>query len=429
MDGHRDGNPACYATMIRILGTPGKVIGDSLDVRTSVTEVADNVLFTARRAPRARCRYPGNMRLPHHLTGRVEPRRPHRMLVVIPIALIVLIVVADVAAGPNIHLGPLLVAAPAITAAFGSPLLTALVGVLAVVAQVFIGVVHGGVTTTSHEAQIFALVVVTLFVVGLRLMYDRRERVLDQTRSVADAAQRVLLRPLPSRIGPLRLAAVYVAAEAEARIGGDLYAAVRAVGGTRIMIGDVRGKGLMAISDAGLLLGAYRAAAHRNPPLPRLVAHLHNTVYWDVEEPFDDTSAGEGFVTAAILEIPDDEEVVDLINCGHPPPLLMHEGTVEELAVLDPGLPLGVGRSLTEDDYTPERFPYATGDLLLLYTDGVVETRDAQGTFYPLAERVAAWRETDPQRLVERLHDDLLDHAGGALHDDVALVAVERCRR
>ncbi len=219
---------------------------------------------------------------------------------------------------------------------------------------------------------------------------------------------------------------MYVAAEAEAHIGGDLYAAARTRGGTRFMIGDVRGKGLTAVADAGLLLGAYRAAAHRNPPLPRLVAHLHNTVYWDIEDPAGSLDGGEGFVTAAVLEVPDDREVLELVNCGHPPPLVLHDGTVTELSVREIALPLGIGGDLSEDDFTAETFPYEEGDLLLLYTDGVIETRNADGTFYPLLERFAAWRETDPQRLVQRLHDDLLDHAGGALQDDVALVAIQR---
>ncbi|WP_313904694.1 SpoIIE family protein phosphatase [Streptomyces sp. SLBN-118] len=87
-----------------------------------------------------------------------------------------------------------------------------------------------------------------------------------------------MLRPLPQRIGPLRIASVYLAAEAEAQIGGDLYAAARTAQGTRLIIGDVRGKGLEAIGDAALRLGAFRAAAHRQADLPALVAYLEGTV-------------------------------------------------------------------------------------------------------------------------------------------------------
>ncbi|GAA2719063.1 MULTISPECIES: PP2C family protein-serine/threonine phosphatase [Streptomyces] len=364
------------------------------------------------------------MRLPHHLPALPEPPRPHRALLAVPLAFIVVITAADLLTGPDIHLGPLLAVAPAVAATLGGPRLTALVGALAVVAQIVIAAVFGTLTSANHEAQVGALLVVSLSVVGLSWMHERRGRLLDETRSVADVAQRVLLRPLPARMGPLRLAAVYVAAAAQARIGGDLYAAVRTTGGTRVMIGDVRGKGLTAVGDAALLLGAYRAAAHRNPPLPRLVAHLHNTVYW---EPSGEQNGGEGFVTAVVVEIPDSPEELRMINCGHPPPLRIHRGEVSELAVREPALPLGLGASLTEDDFTTETFPCERGDVVLLYTDGVIETRSPDGAFYPLLERVAAWGEGDPQRLVRRIHEDLLVHSGGALRDDVAMVAFERC--
>ncbi|MEU8579551.1 PP2C family protein-serine/threonine phosphatase [Streptomyces abikoensis] len=372
------------------------------------------------------------MRLQHRPPDLDESWRPSRALIAVPLGLIGLIVTVDLLTAPNIHLGPLLVVAPTITAVFAGPRLTALIGALAVVAQIVIGLFHGGLWTSNHQAQIIALVVITVFVVAFRSVHEGHQRELSQVRWVADVAQKVLLRPLPARLGPLRIASVYVAAEAGARIGGDLYAAVRTPRGARVMIGDVRGKGLTAVGDAALLLGAYRAAAHRDPPLPRLVAHLQNALCSETEgseepgQPTGDTSAGERFVTAAVLDIPDDEQVLRLINCGHPPPILLRDGEPTELAVRDPALPLGVSGSVTEDDYEAETFPYRDGDLLLLYTDGVVETRDADGVFYPLADRLRAWRETDPERLAQRLHGDLVVHAGGSLSDDVALVAIAR---
>ncbi|MGI5341673.1 PP2C family protein-serine/threonine phosphatase [Streptomyces sp. CA-181903] len=366
------------------------------------------------------------MRRSHGPSGAGPARHRRHTLLAVPLGLIAVIVVMDLLSGPDVHLGPLLVVAPAITAAFAGPLVTGAVGALAVAAQVVIGIFHGGLTTFNHEAQIIGLLLISAVVVVFRYAHERHERELAQVRLVADVAQSVLLRPLPARSGPLRMAAVYGAAAAEAKIGGDLYAAVRSREGTRVLIGDVRGKGLDAVGDAALLLGAFRAVAHRDPPLPRLVAHLQNTVYWDTVEPADGGTASETFVTAAILEIPDAEPVVRVISCGHPPPLLLRGGRAVPLTVRDPALPLGLGGDVSEDDYAAESFGYGPGDVLLLYTDGAVEARDAEGRFYPLAERVAAWREGDPRRLVDRVHADLLVHAGGALDDDVALIAVAR---
>ncbi|MGW8976049.1 PP2C family protein-serine/threonine phosphatase [Streptomyces platensis] len=215
---------------------------------------------------------------PRQLRGR---RELSRVLVLIPVGIIVAVCTIDVLAPPDIHLGPLLVAAPAITAAFAGPRLTAAIGVLAVAAQVFIGIARHVLFTENLEAQIASLVVVSALVVLFTVVRDRNERRLTRSRSVAGVAQQVLLRPLPARSGLLEIASLYLAAEEEAEMGGDLFAAARTTTSTRLIIGDVRGKGLPAYSHAALLLGAFRAAAHREATLPRLAIHLDGAVRWD----------------------------------------------------------------------------------------------------------------------------------------------------
>jgi serine phosphatase RsbU (regulator of sigma subunit) len=373
-----------------------------------------------------------------------QARRSGGALVLLPLALIAVITVADVLAPPDIHLGPLLVVAPAITASFAGPRLTALVGVLAVAALTVIGVMRDGLTTSNHEVQIAALIVVSALVVGFRALQDRHARELDQVRSVSEAAQRVLLRPLPNRIGSLRIASVYLAAEAEAQIGGDLYAAARTTTGTRLFVGDVRGKGLTSLGEAALLLGAFRAAAHLQATLPELAAYLDGSVSWDLasatdgDPPDDDgrteagevraavrADAGESFITAVILDIPDDGSEIQVINCGHPPPLLLRAGRVITLDAQRPAPPLGLG-GLVEPQYHPDVFAFTAADRLLLYTDGVVEARNGGRHFYPLADRITAWAGEHPAALLQHLRRDLLEHAGGRLEDDAAMVALER---
>lgn len=79
-----------------------------------------------------------------------------------------------------------------------------------------------------------------------------------------------------------------------------------------------------------------------------------------------------------------------------------------------------------ESQLFPEAFAFEPGDIALLYTDGVIEARDRNGTFYPLAERVAAKSGKGPDALLAHLCADLLRHAGGHLDDDAAMVAIER---
>jgi serine phosphatase RsbU (regulator of sigma subunit) len=352
--------------------------------------------------------------------------RPGHALVAIPLALIALITVLEVVVPREVRLTPLLVTAPAITASFAGPRLTALVGVVAILDHLLLNLGDGLIGTTVMRTELLALIVVTGFLVVFSFIRDRHKQELSRVRSVSEAAQHALLRPLPPRLGPLRVASVYLAAEEEAQIGGDLYAAVHAASGTRLVIGDVRGKGMPAVSDASLFLGAFREAARRWATLPEVVSHLEESVAAELaDRAAECPEAIESFITAAVLEVPDDRPVLLMINCGHPPPLLVRSHEVTFLGVSRPTVPLGLGE-LGHMACQVAAFPFEAGDTLLLYTDGVVEARDPGGVFYPLAERVAKWPGGGPRTLVEHVRADLLDYVGGRLGDDAAMVAVQR---
>ncbi|MEU7036346.1 PP2C family protein-serine/threonine phosphatase [Streptomyces sp. NPDC046237] len=362
-------------------------------------------------------------------------RRGGRLLLTASFALIAVVTVVDILAPPEVHLGPFLIAAPAVTASFAGPRMTAFVGAVAVLAQAVVAIVRTSLTDLNHTYQIVALILISVIVTFFAYLRERDESRVSRLRSIAQAAQSVVLRPLPHRAGPLHIASVYLAAEEEAQMGGDLYAAARTATGTRLLIGDARGKGLDAISEASLVLGAFRVTARREPELPALIGHLEAGVGSAEEpetakepgsgpdEPADD--ADEAFVTALVLDIPDQEPVVRLVNCGHPPPLLLRHGRVVPLDTADASPPLGLA-DVRSPDVTVETFPFDVGDVLLLYTDGVIEARDHSRAFYPLTERLAAWVGDDPPTLLGRLRDDLRVYAGGHLGDDAALVAVER---
>ncbi|MDT9689003.1 PP2C family protein-serine/threonine phosphatase [Streptomyces sp. P9(2023)] len=362
-------------------------------------------------------------------------RRGGRLLLSASFSLIAVVTVVDILAPPEVHLGPFLIAAPAVTASFAGPRMTAFVGAVAVLAQSVVAIVRTSLTDLNHTYQIVALILISIIVTFFAHLREVHESKVTQLRSIAQAAQSVVLRPLPHRAGPLHIASVYLAAEEEAQMGGDLYAAARTASGTRLLIGDARGKGLDAISEASLVLGAFRVTARRETELPALIGHLEAGV-GSAEEAADETVSGAGvreaaddadeaFVTALVLDIPDREPVVRLVNCGHPPPLLLRRGQVVPLDTADASPPLGLADVLPPD-VTVETFPFDVGDVLLLYTDGVVEARDRTRAFYPLGERLAVWVGDDPPTLLGHLRDDLRAYAGGHLGDDAALVAVER---
>ena len=351
-----------------------------------------------------------------------------RALVLVPLVLLAAIALADILAPADVHLGPLLVVAPAITASFAGPRLTALVGALSVLTLVVIGLERGVLATENLEIQIVALTVLSVVVVAFNRLHARNKHELMRVRAVSEAAQRVLQRPLPEQMGPLRIASSYRAVAADARVGGDLFAAARTGDSTRLIIGDVRGKGLETLGDTALLLGAFRAAAHQQSPLPALAAYLEGSVAWGLAETVADgggVEVGEGFVTAVIVDIRDDRSQLTVVNCGHPPPLLLHRGRSVTLEVDRPAPPLGLG-SLDDNGYQVTAFAFDPGDLLLLYTDGISEARDEHGDFYPLPARLALFDASDPARLLAAVTADLDAFVGGPLTDDAAMIAVAR---
>ncbi|MCX5345479.1 serine/threonine-protein phosphatase [Streptomyces atratus] len=359
-----------------------------------------------------------------------KTRRRRNALVAMPFALIAVVTVVDVTSPPDVHLGPFLVAAPAVAASFTGPRMTAFVGAVAVLAQSLVAIARTSINDLNHTYQIIALILISVFVTFFARLRERNEQAVTQLRSVAEAAQQVVLRPLPRRSGPLRIASVYLAAEAEAQIGGDLYAAARTTDGTRLIIGDVRGKGLSAIGEAASVLGAFHALSRQESQLPDLVAHLEASIALDENHTVhegvdDDPDLAESFVTAAVLDIPDASTELHLVSCGHPPPLLLRAGEAIPLKVRAPAPPLGLTHLLVTE-HTAETFAFGVGDTLLLYTDGVIESRDRSGVFYPLPERAASLCRQGPDSLLESLCADLVRHVGGCLGDDAALVAIER---
>lgn len=343
-----------------------------------------------------------------------------------PVLAILAIPVADLFLPPDIHIAHLLVVLCAATAVGAGPAATMLVCGLAVLALTTAGLERHTLETESVLVEIAALIGLCVFLVVFSRLRVRREGELVRVRSVSDAAQRVVLRPLPDRAGPMTLASVYRSAEADARVGGDLYAAARSARSTRLLIGDVRGKGLASISDTAIVLGAFRAAAHLDVSLPQLVAYMEDAVSWGLAEfSQSEEDLGERFVTAVIVDIPDDEPVLRLISCGHPPPLLLHGSTPGPLAVPEPAPPLGLG-DMSASAYVCATYPFVRGDRLVLYTDGVSEARDDKGIFYPLCARVAAWADEEPGSLVRRIAGDLKEYTGGRRTDDMALVIARR---
>ncbi|WP_181765043.1 PP2C family protein-serine/threonine phosphatase [Streptomyces albidus (ex Kaewkla and Franco 2022)] len=329
-----------------------------------------------------------------------------------PVAVMSVVAAADVVAGAGVGFLPLVSLGPAFSGLVGGWRRTALIGTVAMLLCIGLGLYDGLFEERRGFTAMVSVAGVTGVGIAAAVMRSRREAELASVRSIAEVAQRVLLRPVPRTAGSLQATVSYTSAVAEARIGGDLYEVVASPHGARVIVGDVQGKGLGAVETAAVVLGVFREAAHDEPDLMVVGERLERSVARELE--------GEKFVTAVLAEIGNDEVV--FLNCGHPAPMLVHQdGTVDFPEPPSYALPLGLG-AYGDEGRKPYRVSFTPGEQLLLYTDGVTEARDANGSFYPLGDRADLLKEPDSDRALESLREDLVRHAAGPLHDDAAML-------
>ncbi|MFF9209482.1 MULTISPECIES: PP2C family protein-serine/threonine phosphatase [unclassified Streptomyces] len=349
-----------------------------------------------------------------------------------PLLLLVAIAVVDVNTPGEFRIVSWIVLVPGIAAAICGVWGTAVFAVLALITYVLVD----SAWPNQFQAGLSDFVLVAVGGVLATLacaVRVRDERRMLHMRHIADTTRRTVLRPLPPSWGGLDHAAVYLAADTEARVGGDFYDIQPGPHGTRVLLGDVQGKGLGAVEAAAALLGTFREAGFHEPDLvtvarrleTRMVRHRGHTAALGRGD-------GDRFATAVLLAFPPDApDAVDLVLFGHEPPLVVGRAGVRSLPAGD-GLPLGLG-DLTGAPPQVRRVPLAADETLLLVTDGVTEARDDTGCFYPLSDDlarvvVADPRTTDPHRLVAHVRDATLRHCGGHLADDTTVFAVRRHR-
>jgi len=350
------------------------------------------------------------------VSGPATPPDPHGVfLAALPFAVVGGVALVDVLAGPGLAFLPMLSLGPALAAISRPPFRTALIGLLALACGVLLAFYDDLFGSRRGVIGLCTIAGVTVAGVIASAGRRRRERELADFKAIADAAQQILLRPVPGTIPPVDIAVRYVSAAASARIGGDLYEAVSAGGGVRLIVGDVLGKGLSAARTAAVVLGAFRESAYDATSLAEIAARI--------EASLQHQEAVEEFVTAVLAQIRADGREAEILNCGHPPPLLIRDGEVTAAEPAEASLPLGLA-SLACEAREVSTIPLKHGDRLLFYTDGITEARDRQGTFYPLERSGALLGLPDLSAALDRLVEDVLRHVGHALQDDAAILLI-----
>ncbi|QGV78792.1 SpoIIE family protein phosphatase [Streptomyces ficellus] len=234
---------------------------------------------------------------------------------------------------------------------------------------------------------------------------------------IADELQRTMLpENLPQPTG-VKLASRYLPAAETARVGGDWYDAIPLPGSrVALVVGDVMGHSMTSAAIMGQLRTTAQTLAGLDLPPQEVLHHLDEQAQ----------RLGENRMATCLYAVYDPvAHRITIANAGHPPPILLHLGGRAEVLRVPPGAPIGVGGV----DFEAVELDAPAGATLLLYTDGLVESRlrDVWTGIEQLRERLAATAQlTGPDHSppLEALCDDVLDMLGpGDRDDDIALLA------
>ncbi|MFT2020112.1 SpoIIE family protein phosphatase, partial [Streptomyces sp. 796.1] len=233
---------------------------------------------------------------------------------------------------------------------------------------------------------------------------------------IADELQRTMLPDsLPQPTG-VRLASRYLPAAETARVGGDWYDAIPLPGNrVALVVGDVMGHSMTSAAIMGQLRTTAQTLAGLDLPPQEVLHHLDEQAQ----------RLGTDRMATCMYAVYDPvAHRIVVANAGHPPPVLLHRGGRAEVLRVPPGAPIGVGGV----DFEAVELDAPAGATLMLYTDGLVESRirDVWTGINQLSERLTETaRLTGPNPPpLEALCDEVLDMLGpGDRDDDVALLA------
>lgn len=206
-----------------------------------------------------------------------------------------------------------------------------------------------------------------------------------------------------------------------AHVGGDYYDFLaRENGGVDVVIADVSGHNVGAALIMAETRSVLRAqAVYSSAGAAEVLARLNNLLY-------DDLSNAELFITMFYVKYRPADSSIVYANAGHNHPLLLQKGS-ERCGELDAeGLILGIKRDITFEE---KRLQLSTGDLLLLYTDGIVEAQNSAGDFFGterLCSTLVENRDAEPQEIMDMIISRLKDFSESTTQvDDISLVVMK----
>jgi serine phosphatase RsbU (regulator of sigma subunit) len=271
-------------------------------------------------------------------------------------------------------------------------------------------------------ATLLGYLVVVSVVNSLRTQRRRAAEIAEQQREElaaeiqlgAEVQQSILPRSIP-KIAGFEFAARMQPAKA---IAGDYYGFIElSERETAIVIADVAGKGVAA----GLLMPsieiALRMEARKAPDVADLLHTFNNVVH--------QVTGGRRFISLFYGKLCHHSRTLQYSNAGHNPPLLIRP-TEDSIQLAEGGPVLGI---LPNADYKTDTISLRRGDVLVFFTDGVVETENAAGEEYSvsrLANLVRSKRSAGANELIDEIFKSVAEYRGAVAQFDDMTVTVLR---
>lgn len=246
----------------------------------------------------------------------------------------------------------------------------------------------------------------------------QREEIYIREHHISQVLQQALVPPMvPTRIGRFSIGVRYQSALRESEVGGDFYD-VFDLGDNKagVLIGDVAGKGLAAAMRVAAARYALRSYAVLESDPARVLELTNKALCMDSDRE-------TGVLTAIFAVIDASGNTITYASAGHEPPLICRaSGEIEELPI--GGLPLGV---FEFSKYEQDTIELATNDTIVLVTDGITEARTGIDKFFEkkgMIHFLANRSSISPDETASGLLGAAMDHAGGHLQDDAAIVVL-----
>ena len=251
-------------------------------------------------------------------------------------------------------------------------------------------------------------------------MANEKKR-LDHDLEIARDIQRILLPSEAPAIDGFQISGINVPAR---QVSGDYFDYIR-VDDERlgVAIADVSGKGVPASLIMAICRSVLRAEAARNPSPADVLRKVNRQLYPDIKE--------DMFISMAYLILDHHRDSITLARAGHDAPLLYKQQSQTVTPVKSPGMVVGIDSGNVFDRLTVDfAISLERDDCLVLYTDGVTETLNAEGDEFGLdrvIQTVRARANDGAQAIVKKIIQDVRDFTGSLpQNDDITLIAIRK---